>query len=254
MRPNETRLAIMFGAWFGSGIARWFGPLLTWFGFAILAGHPFGLIAYALLGAWWWLRGPRAMPWAALSRGWKINLYAHAGCGSAGAGAALLCYYAPHSLALGGAMGILAGLFQAMLGLGLAGYSLWYWIRVHRHIRPVFAPTEPILSSAGMERVADVAAAASSSLTRLDDVPPAAPMAASGPTTGHGGGTRTTFHRGSGEKIEIGPDGRVYVSGKFIGHRDAQGRITDGSGKFTGTLKSDGAVHGANGDYLGRVF
>lgn len=248
MNSNDTQHAVQFGAATGNIITRLFGPLLTWFGFAILAGHPFGLIAYVLAGAWWWLRGPRHAPWNSLSRGWKINLYAHAGCGSSGAGLAILLYYAPAALRNGGALGVIATILQSLFGVALLGYSLWYWLRVHRHIRPVFEESEPAISLETALQIAGIAASASSGLASLDHV-----SSSSSESTSTGSGART-FHDGSGRRIEINEAGNVYIAGKFIGHRDAQGRITDGSGKFTGTIRDDGGVHGANGDYLGRFF
>ncbi len=247
MNKDETKLAIMFGARSGSLIGRWFGPILTWFGFAILGAHPVGLIAYAIAGAWWWWRGPRTMPRSSLSRGWKINLYLHAGCGSAGAGAALLLYYGPASLQLGGVAGTLPGILQCALGLGLVAYALWYWLRVHRHIRPVFVDSRPAVAPEAIGQIAQATAAAHSALSALDDAPDTSATAAA-PS-----GART-FHDGSGHRVEVDSTGVVRVAGKFIGHRDAQGRIIDGCGKFVGTLRDDGGMHGPNGDYVGRVF
>ena len=84
-------------------------------------------------------------------------------------------------------------------------------------------------------------------LNSLDDVP----QIGGSPSSGFGG---RTWHDSDGKQIQVGADGSLYYNGKFIGHRDANGRIVDGSGNFIGTLKDSGELHGPNGDFKGRIF
>lgn len=84
----------------------------------------------------------------------------------------------------------------------------------------------------------------------MDDVPPLA-IGGSGPTPVR---AVRKWQDGTGKVIEVAADGRLTYAGKFVGYRDAQGRITNGSGTFVGTLKDSGELHAANGDFKGRVF
>ncbi|MBS0632036.1 MAG: hypothetical protein JSS11_08995 [Verrucomicrobia bacterium] len=62
------------------------------------------------------------------------------------------------------------------------------------------------------------------------------------------------WHDGAGNQVEVRGDGRLYCAGEFIGYRDAQGRITDGSGNYVGRLEDSGAYYGANGQLQTRLF
>lgn len=62
------------------------------------------------------------------------------------------------------------------------------------------------------------------------------------------------WHDASGNQVEVRGDGRLYCAGEFLGYRDAQGRITDGSGNLIGRLDDSGAYYGANGQFQTRLF
>lgn len=59
---------------------------------------------------------------------------------------------------------------------------------------------------------------------------------------------------GAGNTVEVRNDGRLYCAGEFLGYRDTQGRITDGSGNFVGRLDDSGAYYGTNGQFQTRLF
>ncbi len=62
------------------------------------------------------------------------------------------------------------------------------------------------------------------------------------------------WHDGSGRRIEVRADGRMFCAGEFLGYRDPHGRIVDGSGTMLGTLKDSGEFYAADGQYQARVF
>jgi hypothetical protein len=62
------------------------------------------------------------------------------------------------------------------------------------------------------------------------------------------------WHDGSGRRIEVRADGRMFCAGEFLGYRDPHGRIVGGDGTMLGTLKDSGEFYAADGQYQGRVF
>lgn len=62
------------------------------------------------------------------------------------------------------------------------------------------------------------------------------------------------WHDGAGNTVEVRADGRLFCAGEFLGYRDAQGRILDGSGTVIGRLDDSGAYYGANGQFQTRLF
>ncbi len=104
--------------------------------------------------------------------------------------------------------------------------------------------------SAGMQAAAGLASLAvllGDALKGMEDTPPLA-------TGGGDSAPARKWQDGTGKTIEVAADGRLTYAGKFVGYRDAQGRITSGTGVFLGTLEDSGAMHGPRGDYKGRIF
>ncbi|MBS0632037.1 MAG: hypothetical protein JSS11_09000 [Verrucomicrobia bacterium] len=148
-------------------------------------------------------------------------------------------------LGVAGMGAALAGWFGFVIGI-IAGVGVLVWLQR----RQAAQPTQNNELLAGMPTVAGIASFASLLGTALRDMDDVAPI---GGGTIIGTGART-WHDGEGKRVQLGTDGRLYYNGRFIGHRDASGRIMDGSGTFIGTLKDSGAMHAPNGDYKGRMF
>jgi len=226
--------------------------LLGWV-FLIAVGGSFTYGLILVLALFWWIKGPKPTPanLSRLSQGWKMNLQVHAGYGAAIAG---LFAMARAGGMLGGIRHTFADLATSIaygvVGVLLVGYSLWFWLRIFPRIRPVWDVSSAPLPVMNMAAVAGAVAAVGSKLSSMDDVQ--LPSSASGSMAGPA--SVKNLHTGSGQKIEVRPDGTVYASGKFVGHRDASGRVLDGSGKISGTLKDDGSMYAPNGDYVGRLF
>lgn len=148
-------------------------------------------------------------------------------------------------LGVAGMGGVLAGWFGFILGI-IAGVGVLVWLQ-HRQVAQ---PTQKNDPSSGMQTAAGLASFASLLGNALRDMDDVAPI---GGASIMGSGART-WHDGEGKRVQLGTDGRLYYNGRFIGHRDANGRIIDGNGTMLGTLKDSGEFHAPNGDFKGRVF
>lgn len=131
----------------------------------------------------------------------------------------------------------------------IVGVFVLRWYNKHWPEKPTQSTDD---TATGMQAAAGLASFAvliGDALKGMDDV-----------SSGSSGSDQTAvrgvrkWQDGTGKTIEVAADGRMYYAGQFVGYRDTQGRITNGSGSFIGTLKDSGELHGPNGDFKGRVF
>lgn len=190
-----------------------------------------------------------------LSLGWKLYLIVYRGVGLTGISLGLL---------VNGGLWNFNEPVAVGYTLGLGGWSAWFWFKQFPAMRPIFGdPSDPreVIGGADpekmrqqladeqvLQRVAPVLEGISHAAEALDVVSNSPESSAASAPSGR------TFHTADNRRVLISGDGRVYLSGKFIGSRSADGRVTDGGGSFVGTIKKDGALHGPNGDYLGKIF
>lgn len=192
-----------------------------------------------------------------LSVGWKLYLLIYRGIGLALTSLTIALYTVIRWSEADPLM-VCVGIF------GIGGWSAWFWMRQYPIMRPIFghpAAQHDEISGPDLEkmRLLDENGSAADNLGSLFggmvqalqqmDVDSAAAVTAPSGASG-----QREFHTSANERVVLASDGSVYLNGKFVGHRGTGGRIIDGGGTFVGTIKGDGALHAANGTYVGRIF
>ncbi len=144
---------------------------------------------------------------------------------------------------------VVATYVSEFVALILAGIAFVWVMRNQPPANPDPTPeqTGPSKTNMALAGLAAFSALTSKGLSDLDDIP----QIGAGPLSGSSG---KTWHDGTGKPVHVQADGRLYYNGKFIGYRDANGRITDGGGNMIGRLHNSGEYYDASGGIMGRLF